>query len=120
MKRWLFVLVLIGFGQAWAFHPNDVCSSALLLTIPTAGSMSTVGATTDPLNPCSDATPQNGVWFSVVGDGTTLRFLIAATTSPDRSLFKYSPVYAATTLTDWSAWEGMMIPIAGQIQHQPK
>lgn len=75
MKRCLLLLVLsVLSGQVWAFHPNDVCSSALLLTIPSTGSMSTTGAGTDPLLPCSDATPQNGVWFSVVGDGTTLRF----------------------------------------------
>ncbi len=74
MKRCFLLLILTLSGQAWAFHPNDDCASALAISIPSTGAFNTAGATTNPLIPCSDATPQNGIWFLVVGDGTTLRF----------------------------------------------
>jgi hypothetical protein len=74
MARLCAIVCLFVASTVSAFHPNDDCSTALPLSIPASGSMSTSGAATDPLTPCSPATPQNGVWFTVVGDGTLLRF----------------------------------------------
>ncbi|MCB1060430.1 MAG: hypothetical protein KDB65_09375 [Calditrichaeota bacterium] len=68
----LILTVMIGAGQLFAFHPNDDCSSALPLSIPSSGVFNGSGASPDALIPCGQATPFNGIWFSVVGDGTTL------------------------------------------------
>lgn len=75
MRYLFFVLLLVGSSIAIAYHPNDDCSTALpLTTIPASGVMNTAGAATDATPTCSPAIPANGVWFTVVGNGTTLQF----------------------------------------------
>jgi hypothetical protein len=73
--RYLFLLALLFMsGQVWATHSQDACSGALMLTVPSSGVVTSTGATTDAVPACSPATPQSGIWFSVVGNGHLLRF----------------------------------------------
>ena len=75
MMRFMLVLLLLFMsGQVWATHPQDNCSGALMLTIPASGVVTSTDATTDAVPVCSPAVPQNGIWFSVVGNGHLLRF----------------------------------------------
>jgi len=74
MHYFVIVLLLFYTSLAMAYHPNDVCSNAIPLTIPSSGVANTAGASTDLPGACSVASPQNGIWFTVVGNGTTLQF----------------------------------------------
>ncbi|MBK6765419.1 MAG: T9SS type A sorting domain-containing protein [bacterium] len=75
MRYLILVVICLSVNLALAFHPNDECSTALpLTTIPASGLMNTAGAASDVTPVCSPAVPVNGVWFTVVGNGTTLQF----------------------------------------------
>lgn len=59
---------------------NDLCSAATAVAIPSVTAGTTVGATLDTANAptCVTTTTAPGVWYTVVGNGSTLR----ATTCP--------------------------------------
>ncbi|MBX3394745.1 MAG: S8 family serine peptidase [Phycisphaerae bacterium] len=52
---------------------NDDCGSATPLPVPSVTMGTNVGATDDPSPPpCGVSTPNQGVWYSIVGTGTTI------------------------------------------------
>lgn len=70
----MILFLILSAGQSLAIHAQDNCAQALSLAIPSSGVANTTGATTDAPPACNEAAPQNGIWFAVVGNGTTLRF----------------------------------------------
>ncbi len=52
--------------------PNDLCVDAIPVAIPSLTAGSTVDATIDPFPFCGTSITAPGVWYSVIGTGTTM------------------------------------------------
>jgi subtilisin-like proprotein convertase family protein len=71
-------LLVIDLGEKFPDEPalpagdNDLCQSAIPIAIPSLTSGSTIGATNDGTPFCGTSNTAPGVWYSVIGDGTTL------------------------------------------------
>ena len=72
MKLQIVALSLLVAIAALAQPPNDLCSSAQLITVGATLTSTNASATTDSPGFCAISPPLYGVWFSIIGDGTLI------------------------------------------------
>ncbi|MBX3396098.1 MAG: hypothetical protein KF841_12100 [Phycisphaerae bacterium] len=82
---------------------NDACANAEALAVPASVTVDTTLATTDTLNSSSCAAsttaPRKGVWYSVVGDGTTYT---VSTCNPGTFLDTVVQVFCGNSCSDFT------------------
>jgi hypothetical protein len=72
---------------------NDDCANAIPLTVPGTYTGTTIGATSEPTTvpTCTNTgLSQHGVWYTVVGDGSTYKASLCGTSGWDSKIFVYA------------------------------